>query len=192
MMDVGNTTQQLTQILTTPEASGSVWNPLKGNIKDQASKLCQELLQANKLSLTLPKSLLQSYINRDLEAEKPIVVEQTFKDRYTYKKQGGLDIYAYVELEIVPMKINGIIIQERLPEIIEFSDDISKAKCWELIDSIPLILKAIVDYAKRHALLDCQITLTGFRFHIVDYRNYAYYICALQCLKKIFGVLNVE
>ena len=90
------------------------------------------------------------------------------------------------------MKINGLIIQEKLSEIMEFSDNVSKTSCWELIDSLPLILKAIIDYAKRYSLLDCQITLTGFRFHIVDYRNYAYYLSTLQCLKQIFGVLDVE
>ena len=177
---------------TIPNTGGGSWSFWNGPEKDTASKLCKGLLQQNELVLSLPKSLLYSYVQRDVGAKKTLTLKQVAKESYTYKRQGGLDVYAYVELEIVPMKINGLIIQEKLSEIMEFSDNVSKTSCWELIDSLPLILKAIIDYTKRYSLLDCQITLTGFRFHIVDYRNYAYYLSTLQCLKQIFGVLDVE
>jgi len=185
-MNTVDATQQLTQLLTNPEVSGSYWLPLSGPGKDTASLLCKELLLKNELSLALPKSLLRTYINRDLTGEKITPINQVVKENNTYRKYGGLDIYAFVEMEIIPVKTNGILIQEKLPEVIEYSSDTPKIKCWELMDSLPFIFKAIIDYARRYSLLNFQVNITNFRFHLVDYRNYGYYICTKQCLDKIF------
>lgn len=180
--------QQLVQLMVSPQVNGSYWLPLNGLEKDNASNLCRELLQHNALSLALPKSVLRTYINRDIVEEEIFVLKDVIKEAAYYKKQGGADLFSFVEIQAIPMQTNGVLISENLPESMEYLDSTHKSTCWELIDSLPFVLKAIVDYVKRYSLLNVQFVVTNIKFHPVDYRNYAYYICTKRCLDKIFSI----
>ena len=183
-----DTIRELIELLIDPTMSQSYWTPRNSPTKSKVSLLCKDLLLKNELSLALPKSVLRSYIRQDRVGEGLAELDQIGKGSHTFKRMGGLSIYAFVALEVIPVKINGILIQEKLPEIMTYYDDIPKAKCWELVESLPFIFKAIIDYARSHALLNMQVNLVDFRFHLVDYRSPSYYICTKGCQVKIIGV----
>lgn len=167
--------EELVQILSSPRTY--IMNG--GN----ESKLCKDLIEANALSLSFPKSVLQSYINRDRASKKQILYEP-MKASFVYRKY---DRYAFVEMLVVPETIPGIRISERIPETLE-QPVIAKDKCWELMDSLPLMLAAIVDYARTHSVVNVHFIIKNVKFHLLDYRKYAYFTCTYRCLGKIFDI----
>ncbi len=190
-MNIDELKRELVETLTQPPVTlpASAFG-LYGINKDRVAKLCSELLKQDTLSLSFPKELLQSYRDRDEEKIKGKVVPLTQATTidYSYRRYGGLGIFSYVELMAIPDGNAGITMVEALPHKIDYTEEEEKLKSWQVYDSLPFILMAIVDYARLYQIQGIRLTLSNARYHPIDYRDYAYYICTRKCLDKLFGI----
>lgn len=183
--------QELVEMLTQPPVAlpSSAFN-FYGINKDRVEKLCRDLLQQDALSLSFPKALLQSYQDRDNERanQKLLPLQRFATTDYSYRRYGGMGIFSYIELKAMPDANPGISIVEAMPHEIDYTEEKYKLDSWQVFDSLPFILRAIVDYARLHQLQGVRLVLSNARYHPIDYRGYAYYICAHKCLDKLFGI----
>lgn len=183
--------RELVEMLTQPPVTlpASAFN-LYGINKDRVAKLCSELLKQEALSLSFPKELLQSYQDRNTPIENDTIIPltQSTTTDHCYKRYGGPGIFSYIELKAVPDGSSGITIVEALPHKIDHIEEENKFKSWQVYDSLPFILKAIIDHARLYQIQGICFTLSNARYHPIDYRNYVYYICTRKCLNKLFGI----
>lgn len=108
-------------------------------------------------------------------------------EEYRYVKQGGGDLYSYIKLSIKAIEQPLICIKEQLPENIQelLGPDLPKNICPEWIQVYPYILKAIVDHCVKNHLIGIVFSILEVRFHPIDYKPYAYYICTRKLLHLI-------
>ncbi|WP_299456550.1 hypothetical protein [uncultured Microscilla sp.] len=187
-MDTESVKKELVELLTKPPVPNASITTLYGVGKDRVGTLCNELLQKKTLSLMLPTAVLQSYLPRDKAVKQTLSLGHTVKKAIDYKRFGGLNIYAYIEIQAIPDASPGISIIESLPPILEYADDVNKHESWQVLDSLPFIFKSIVNYARLYQIQGVRFVVTNARYHPIDYRNYAYYICVVKCLNEVFGI----
>ncbi|MCP4443370.1 MAG: hypothetical protein GY810_31090 [Aureispira sp.] len=110
------------------------------------------------------------------------------KSRRFTKYTGGLGIFSYVELSFTPFQEEQLILKDILPlELIDgYRRERPKHKHFELLQTIPFIFKAIVDYCLQYDCTGLQISLANIRFHPIDYRPFAYFQCAHLCMNDAF------
>jgi hypothetical protein len=190
-MNIEALKRELVETLTQPPVTlpASAFG-LYGINKDRVAKLCSELLKQDTLSLSFPKELLQSYQDRDEDKirGKVVPLTQATTTDYSYRRYGGLGIFSYVEITAIPDGSTGVTVVEALPHKIDYTEEEEKLKSWQVYDSFPFILRAIVDHARLYQIQGIHLTLNNFRYHPIDYRDYAYYICTRKCLDKLFEI----
>lgn len=110
--------------------------------------------------------------------------KKTIDKNYRFVRQGGADVYSYVNLRIEAISEPIIIIKENLPDFFAIFE-CPKNEFIEWIEVYPFIIKALLDYCLEHKYIGISFTLLDVRFHPVDYKNYIYYICTKNLLKEL-------
>lgn len=106
---------------------------------------------------------------------------------YKYARQGGGDLYSYLQIKVEAITEPVLLVREDLPEFLEelLDDNCSKNQCVEWVEVYPYILKALLDYCLQNKFVGVSFTLLNIRFHPVDYKAYAYYVCARKLLNTL-------
>ncbi|MFY7789175.1 MAG: hypothetical protein ACOVQA_15015, partial [Thermoflexibacteraceae bacterium] len=142
--------------------------------------LLSTLIQANDTTLCIPPEKMP------LDMQNYIGQEGIFN--HTYKRQGGGDIYSYIALRVQKTEDSSIRIQEALPDnLYDFlggKDILPKTQSTEWLESFPYILQALVNECLNRKIRGIQFIILEIRFHPVDYRPLAYYICTQKLLEK--------
>jgi hypothetical protein len=110
-------------------------------------------------------------------------------EEYRYIRQGGGDLYTYIKLKVEPIAEPVLVVKEELPMILGELIDGNRPKneCVEWMTVYPYILKALVDDCLRHKMIGLKFTLLLVKFHPVDFRPFAYYVCARRLLNQMWG-----
>jgi hypothetical protein len=108
-------------------------------------------------------------------------------DEYRYIRQGGGDLYTYLKCKVEAIAEPVLIIKEELPAILGelIEGNRPKNECVEWMEVYPYILKALVDDCLKHQLIGLKFTLLDIKFHPVDFKPYAYYVCARRLLNQM-------
>ncbi len=177
------TKEEITDILLSSlpfEENNSGYNSLERSKYDQVFPLIVSQIRNGDTEFVI--DLKNKFKDIDFEIySKDEIVEE-----HRYIKQGGGDLFTYIKLKLEMIPEPVLIISEELPEYLRelLEEDIPKSKCSEWMAVYPYILKAIIDYFLTQKTMGVRVTLLDIRFHPVDFKPYAYYVCARRLLAK--------
>lgn len=163
------------------EESGSGYYSLEKETPEQIFSFLINLIKEGDTEFIFDlKNQFQSIDFQQFNKEEAI-------EEYRFVRQSGSDIYTYIKLKVEAIAEPILIIKEELPEILGelIEGNSPKNKCAEWMAVYPYILKALLDDCQKNKIIGLKFTLLEVRFHPVDFKPYAYYVCARRLLDKM-------
>jgi hypothetical protein len=152
-----------------PEVYQQIFQSITDLIKNEDTELVFDLKNINQ--------------NTDYQ---PFNRQETIEE-YRFVRQSGSDIYSYIKLKAEAIAEPILLIGEELPAILGelIGGNLPKNQCAEWMEVYPYILKALLDDCLNSQMIGLKYTLLEVKFHPVDFKPYAYYICARRLLNKM-------